>query len=163
MIKLLILDVDGVMTDGTKIYDREGKAIAKGFCDLDFTAIGLFRSRGWRVCFLSSDKFNQGMARRRHIDFYYSRRPDGKINKTEWLSTLHDHYGVDYRHMVYIGDDVTDMDIMETLIKEGGTAFCPLNAATLLQRQFNILNGTGGHGVVMTLYDLLYEDNCNLR
>ena len=33
MIKLLILDVDGVMTDGIKYYDREGTVKLKTFCD----------------------------------------------------------------------------------------------------------------------------------
>ena len=31
MIKLVILDVDGVMTDGTKYYDRDGKVVLKLF------------------------------------------------------------------------------------------------------------------------------------
>jgi 3-deoxy-D-manno-octulosonate 8-phosphate phosphatase KdsC-like HAD superfamily phosphatase len=31
MIKLVILDVDGVMTDGTKYYDRDGKVVLKTF------------------------------------------------------------------------------------------------------------------------------------
>ena len=33
MIKLLIVDVDGVMTDGTKYYDRDGRVKLKTFCD----------------------------------------------------------------------------------------------------------------------------------
>ena len=44
MIKLVILDVDGVMTDGTKYYDRDGKVVLKVFCDKDWTAIKRFRA-----------------------------------------------------------------------------------------------------------------------
>ena len=33
MIKLLILDIDGVMTDGTKIYGLDGLTMAKRYCD----------------------------------------------------------------------------------------------------------------------------------
>ena len=36
---LLILDVDGVLTDGKKYYDNTGKVLLKTFCDRDFTAI----------------------------------------------------------------------------------------------------------------------------
>ena len=46
MIKLLILDVDGVMTNGTKYYDREGTVKLKTFCDKDWTAIKRFRAIG---------------------------------------------------------------------------------------------------------------------
>ena len=69
---LLILDVDGVLTDGTKTYDREHNVISKRYADQDFTAIKLFQE-GWKVCFLSSDAFNEGVAKKRGIDFYNSR------------------------------------------------------------------------------------------
>ena len=39
MIKLLILDVDGVLTDGKKYYNRDGDVVMKTFCDKDWTAI----------------------------------------------------------------------------------------------------------------------------
>ena len=39
MIKLVILDVDGVMTDGKKYYDRDGNVVMKNFCDKDLSLI----------------------------------------------------------------------------------------------------------------------------
>ena len=38
-IKLLILDIDGIMTDGTKVYNQEGMPFAKRYNDKDFTKI----------------------------------------------------------------------------------------------------------------------------
>ncbi len=38
-IKLLVLDIDGVLTDGTKVYGVDGEVIGKRYKDLDFTAI----------------------------------------------------------------------------------------------------------------------------
>ena len=35
MIKLVVLDVDGVLTDGKKYYNREGDVVMKTFCDFD--------------------------------------------------------------------------------------------------------------------------------
>ena len=52
---LLILDVDGVLTDGRKYYDVSGKGVLKTFCDRDFTAIKKFKANGWDVVFLSGD------------------------------------------------------------------------------------------------------------
>ena len=36
-----ILDVDGVMTDGKKYYDRDGNVVIKNFCDKDWTEVPL--------------------------------------------------------------------------------------------------------------------------
>ena len=55
MIKLLILDVDGVLTDGKKYYDNTGLAKYKTFCDKDFSAIKKFKSAGVEVIFLSGE------------------------------------------------------------------------------------------------------------
>ena len=44
MIKLVILDIDGVMTDGTKVYGLAGLTMGKRYCDRDFTAIKAFKA-----------------------------------------------------------------------------------------------------------------------
>ena len=73
-IQLVLLDIDGVLTDGTKIYDQQHNVIAKKYCDLDFTAIKRMKKAGVNVCFLSGDRnINEGMAEKRGIDFWYSR------------------------------------------------------------------------------------------
>ena len=46
MIKLVILDVDGVMTDVKKYFDRDGNVVIKNFCDKDWTAIKRLRAIG---------------------------------------------------------------------------------------------------------------------
>ncbi len=76
MIKLLILDVDGVLTDGNKIYDINHTTVYKKFNDRDFTAIKRFKAGGINVIFVSGDNFNEGMAKKRNIDFYCSRGSD---------------------------------------------------------------------------------------
>lgn len=51
MIKLLILDVDGVLTNGKKYYGENGLGRLKNFCDKDFTAIKRIKAAGVNVCF----------------------------------------------------------------------------------------------------------------
>ena len=71
IIKLLILDIDGVMTDGTKLYGLDGLTMGKRYCDRDFTAIKQFKASGVQVCFLSGDdKVNEQMAKTRKTDYY---------------------------------------------------------------------------------------------
>ena len=77
MINLVILDIDGVLTDGRKYYDKNGMPFAKTYCDKDFTAIKRLRGAGVSVCFLSGDNVvNEAMAKNRNIDFYYARGKD---------------------------------------------------------------------------------------
>ena len=67
MIKLLILDVDGVLTDGKKYYNRDGDVVMKTFCDKDWTAIKRFKALGIKVLFLSGDPFNEKIAKKQNF------------------------------------------------------------------------------------------------
>ena len=58
-LKLVILDIDGVMTDGKKFYDKNGDVLCKQYNDKDFTAIKRFMATGIDVCFLSGDNWNK--------------------------------------------------------------------------------------------------------
>lgn len=162
--KLLILDVDGVMTDGTKVYDRDHVIIAKNYCDKDFTAIRSFQDMGWSVCLLSADRFNQAMSLQRKIDFYYAREPDGSIDKVGKLADLMKYYCVeDFKDVYYVGDDIHDYDLSKHLLDNGGNTFCPIDAALKLRslnsghNQGYVLPVPGGHNVVARLYEKVTE------
>ena len=149
--KLLILDIDGVLTDGRKYYNLEGMPFAKTYCDKDFTAIKMIRASGINVCFLSGDnKVNEAMAKNRNIDFYYARGKD----KSEFLPELQDRYGVHISQMGYVGDDLFDIGIM----KEVGYKFCPSDAASLVLElcgDNNTIPRSAGHNVIAALTDIL--------
>lgn len=162
---LLILDVDGVMTDGTKVYGPDGAVVAKRFCDHDFTAIKCFQQSGWVVVFLSADKtVNEALAKSRGIPFYYSRDDDGTIDKVKWYYAIREQYGIGPKDVIYVGDDLLDLAVMETVVVCGGRVYYPKNAVPQFRR---IKHGTkllaqelqqaGGYGAVMALYDLLYQ------
>lgn len=164
--KLLIVDVDGILTDGTKIYDQDHQVIAKRFADQDFTAIKLFKERGWSVCFLSSDEFNKRMADHRDIDFFCSRNNDGSIDKARWLSVLLEKYDIAANNTIYIGDDTLDDDIIIELTKLGGEVYCPSNACPYIKRlcgKKNVLKTPGGSGVLKELYNRYFNENYSLR
>ena len=163
-IKLLILDIDGVMTDGTKIYDVNGNVFAKTYCDRDFTAIKRFKASGVKVCFLSGDKkVNEEMARNRNIDFYCSRTPDGMIDKSNFISQFQKIYNSQIEEMAYVGDDIFDIPIMEKL----NYAYCPLDAPDDVKNISTwIIDRKSGDSVIARLYDYLIGgnevSNCNL-
>ena len=88
MIKLVILDVDGVLTDGKKYYNREGEVLMKTFCDKDWTAIKRFKAMGITVIFLTGDPFNESIARNRNIDVIVNRKNGKHTDKSEFLEEL---------------------------------------------------------------------------
>ena len=103
MIKLIILDIDGVLTDGIKYYGLDGIPFAKTYCDKDFTAIKRIKASGVKVCFLSGDeRINKKMAENRRIDFYSARGKD----KAEFIPQFVVEYSVSPSDMLYIGDDL---------------------------------------------------------
>ena len=153
--KLLILDIDGVLTDGRKYYGLDGMPFAKTYCDKDFTAIKMLRAAGVKVCFLSGDnKVNESMAKNRNIDFYYARGKD----KADFLPELSRKYGVEVNEMGYVGDDLFDLSIMEKV----GYSFCPSDASSFLIdlcSADNVIDRPGGCNVIAALVDVLISRN----
>tara|TARA_R100001377_G_scaffold10268_1_gene5183 strand:+ start:809 stop:1336 length:528 start_codon:yes stop_codon:yes gene_type:complete len=149
-IKLIILDVDGVLTNGKKYYNDTGLAQYKTFCDKDFSAIKKFRSSSCRVIFLSGDKnINESIASNRGIDFYYSRNKC----KSSFISQLKEKYSVLESSMCCIGDDIFDFPIMEKVAYK----FCPKDAVLQIKDlcgSQNVLERKGGDNVLDELYDV---------
>tara|TARA_R110002020_G_scaffold306223_1_gene522220 strand:- start:259 stop:783 length:525 start_codon:yes stop_codon:yes gene_type:complete len=153
MIKLVILDIDGVLTDGRKYYGVDGMPSLKTYCDKDFTAIKRLRGAGVKVCFLSGDDFiNKAMAWNRNIDFYSARG----LDKVDFLPQFSETYGASPEEMLYVGDDLFDQSIMKAV----GHAYCPQDACADIQAvcgEQNVLPVSGGHNVVMKLVEALLE------
>jgi 3-deoxy-D-manno-octulosonate 8-phosphate phosphatase (KDO 8-P phosphatase) len=152
MRKLLILDVDGTLTDGAPIYGLEGTPIAKRFNDQDFTAIEQFKAIGWAVCWLSAGvTVSPKLAEKRGIDYWLARKEDGSINKAEWIYKLSAHYQIPVSNMIYVGDDLPDRAAMLLVQSQGGLCYCPSNAAMAIREVARTLERRGGDGVVAEL------------
>jgi 3-deoxy-D-manno-octulosonate 8-phosphate phosphatase (KDO 8-P phosphatase) len=156
-LKLLILDVDGVLTDGTKVYNTEGKAIHKRFNDKDFTAIKRFKAAGVTVVFLSGDvNVNEGVAKQRDIPFYYS-RVNGILDKADFIDKFKKIYKVKEEEMAFVGDDFFDLDITSRLRRN---SFCPADAIDELKEECRlVLRTNGGEGVIAELFYIFKEYN----
>jgi 3-deoxy-D-manno-octulosonate 8-phosphate phosphatase (KDO 8-P phosphatase) len=151
MIKLIILDIDGVMTDGTKIYDLNGKCFAKRYCDRDFTAIKRFKVAGLNICFLSGDSvINEQMAKNRNIDFYLAKGKD----KVDYLPELFAIYNVTPEETLYIGDDLFDYKITGAVKYK----YCTSDSVKELKEICIVLNSKGGEGAIQELYERLVDD-----
>jgi 3-deoxy-D-manno-octulosonate 8-phosphate phosphatase (KDO 8-P phosphatase) len=155
-IELLILDVDGVLTDGTKVYDIDHNVLSKRYMCKDFTAIKRFIAAGVKVVMLSGDNFNRYMAEKRNIDFYCSRNKDLSLDKARYLEVFSKKYNININKMAFVGDDYFDLSI----VRECPTTFCPSDSPSIIKENSSyILKSKGGEGVLIELYDLFINKN----
>ena len=151
MIKLILLDIDGVMTDGRKYYDKDGAVRLKTFCDKDWTAIKRFRALGIQVAFLSGDGFNANIANNRNLPFYLNRSNGTHTDKVDFLDEICSDFSVIPDEVVYVGDDIFDVRIANAV----GLAFCPSDATVEMINVCEMLIQRAGENVVMALFEEL--------
>ena len=155
MFKLLILDVDGLLTDGTKEYDREHNVLSKKFLCKDFTAIKRFIASGVQVVMISGDEWNRTMAEKRNIDFYCSRGSDLSLDKSRYLEMFSEKYNVDIKDMSFVGDDYFDLSMFESL----QYTCCPSDAPEVIKKHAKyVCKNAGGKGVLVEFYDFCVQE-----
>jgi len=156
LIKLIIFDVDGVLTSGKKAYDIQGKKIAKSFSDLDFTAIKILKSVGIEVIWLSGDQtVNEGLARIKNISFYCTRLVGGKFkDKDEFLPEIMIKYHLNKNNIWFIGDDVFDLKI----IRKVGLSSCPADASFLVKKEVDFIHiKQSGQAIASEILELIFD------
>lgn len=109
-IRLLILDVDGVLTDGRIGYASSLEGEVKFFNVHDGTGISMLRKAGIKVAWLSGrqSKANRQRAEELHIDLLQ----EGCRSKGEGVAEIAVHFDVPLSQCAYIGDDLIDLSAM---------------------------------------------------
>ena len=153
MIKLIILDVDGVMTDGKKYYDRDGKVVLKNFCDKDWTAIKRFRALGIPVLFITGDPYNEMILSNRNLPTVVNRGEGFHRDKVNFLPDVLKEYDVSSDEVAYLGDDLFDYRIMQ----EVGHPYCVDDSPRSLQQISYPLPCSGGENAVMYFFEELED------
>ena len=151
MIKLLIIDVDGIMTDGIKYYDREGVVNLKTFCDKDWTAIKRFRAIGINVVFLTGDGYNKSILMNRNLHVVVNRGKGFHSDKANYLADILEEYECSADNTAFIGDDLFDIGIMRKV----EYAFCVKNSPQIVKDNAHTLKYKGGDNILMHLFELL--------
>ena len=109
-IKLIISDVDGVLTDGT-IMKGGGDMELKRFCVQDGTAVAMVKAAGFDLAFISgrySEATEIRMKELKISDVY-----NGTLNKLVPYRELKKKYQLKDDEIAYIGDDLIDIPVME--------------------------------------------------
>ena len=147
-IKLLVLDVDGTLTDGGVYIDSNGVQ-SKKFHIRDGMGITLLHEKGLPVGILSHSRSKTILderARMLGIERVYS----GKEPKIEVLSRWLLELNLSFEQVAYIGDDVNDLEVLEKV----GFSACPHDAHFSLVKVVDVvLQRNGGQGCVREFID----------
>lgn len=150
-IKLLLLDVDGVLTDGSLIYSHEGKE-SKAFNTQDGFGLRLLQDAGVEVGIITA-RSSEALSRR-SADLKISHLYQGAKNKLEAYKEIIKKTGFKPFEVAYMGDDWLDM----VLLKRVGLAAAPANAVKEVREMAHYTSEqSGGHGAVRELCDLILE------
>ena len=148
-IRLLVMDVDGVMTDGKITYTSDGQEL-KSFNIKDGLGIKRAQASGIETAIITGR--TSPMVERRARELGIAHLVQGREDKLAALSDLLEQMNLPLDRVAYIGDDLPDLAAIES-VKLGA---CPADAATEVKLKANwVSTRAGGDGCVRELCDLL--------
>jgi len=150
-IKLILLDVDGVLTDGGIIIDDRGVE-SKRFNVRDGQGITLLMECGIQVGFITGRYSN--IVRRRAKELGVTIVYQRVKNKAQIYDRIKRQTGLEDDQIAYVGDDVMDLPILG----KAGLAIMPRDGWPGLKPQVDYITETaGGAGAVREVSELLLE------
>lgn len=153
MIKLLILDVDGVLTTGALPYDADGNR-RKTFFVQDGGAIKLWQSQGGLVAILSGREAPSVNARAK--DLGIATVVQGVPEKLPAYETICRELGVAEAAVAAVGDDLPDLPVLERC----GYPIAVANAHRYAKRAARyVTKQSGGNGAVAEAIERLMRHN----
>ncbi len=150
-IKMLVFDVDGVMTDGSITYDENGTEY-KTFNAKDGHGIVRMNKAGFITAVITAR--NNGTVTHRARNLNFTELYQGYKYKLPALDELLKKYNLTYENVSYMGDDLPDICILEKV----GLACCPNDAVKEVKEICNFKSAyNGGKGAVRELCDFILE------
>lgn len=151
-IKMLIMDVDGVLTDAGMYYSENGDELKK-FSTYDGMAIHLLRNHNIKSAIITGEntRIVERRAAKLKIDHVYH----GIKDKLPVALEICSKENISLNEVAYIGDDVNDLEVLQNV----GLAACPANAMKAIKAIPGILqlHKSGGEGVVRELAEMILD------
>ncbi len=150
-IRMLVLDVDGVLTDGTIVVDEKG-AESKFFSVLDGHGIKMWKRSGLSVAFLSGRKSGPTKQQADELEIDYCLQ--GCLDKVASLNELVRLSGVTSGEMAYVGDDLPDLPV----IRCAGFGAAVANAVEEIKNAADyVTTRSGGEGAVREIIEYILK------
>jgi YrbI family 3-deoxy-D-manno-octulosonate 8-phosphate phosphatase len=148
-IKMVIFDIDGVMTDAGMYYTEAGDEFKK-FNAKDGMVVRRLKQRGIYTGIISHG-FNTNLIQRRAERLHISHMEVSQVPKKETLLRWCKELNIQPSQVCFIGDDLNDEDIINSV----GFAACPADAVDEVKNMVHVvLQKKGGEGCVRELIDL---------
>jgi len=154
-IKLLLMDVDGVLTNG-KLYqvpNPDGQMVeTKGFDSQDGIGLTWLSWKGIKTGVISGRQSPATVERARQVKMTYIYQ--GHIEKIPILEQICEKSGIPADAIAYIGDDLTDVVVMHRV----ALGFAPANARPEVKKAAHfVTTAAGGSGAVREVCELLLQ------
>ncbi len=150
-IKMLVLDVDGILTDCRVWMDANGEW-RRFFSLRDGAGMVRLIEKGYKIAVITASKSQDIQARMKHlgVHFFY----EGSMDKIPAFEKLQKESGLGAKEMAYMGDDFFDIPILE---KVSFAATVPEAPDEIKTHVHYVTERNGGNGAVREVCDYLYK------
>lgn len=150
-IRLLVLDVDGVLTDGGLVYSASGEETKRFHVHDGFALVAALKA-GLQIAVLSGRA--SAAVTRRMAELGVAEVHQGVADKLTALDSLRERLGLGAREVAVMGDDLPDLPAMS----RAGMALAPANAVPEIKRMAHwIARRRGGDGAVREAVEMLLK------
>lgn len=150
-IKLLLLDVDGVLTDGRITYDNQGNEL-KSFDVKDGHGLKLLQRAGIEVGIITGRKSD--LVARRAVELGIDILYQGALRKLDPYLEILEKLGLDDEQVAYVGDDLIDLPVLRRV---GFSATVSDAHPEMFPLVDYVCQRGGGRGAVREVCDLLLK------
>lgn len=148
-IELLVMDVDGTLTDGAMYYSSEGEEL-KRFSTRDGMGITLLRKAGIKSAIITSENSEIALARAKKLKIDIVKL--GSHDKSSSIKEIAEKLSLKLENVAYIGDDINDYHVMKLC----GASACPGDStAAIKQAADYICRNNGGNGAVREFSEMI--------
>ena len=154
MIELIIIDVDGTLTDGSIIYTNSGDEL-KSFDVKDGLAIASWTKKMGKKAAIITGRKSQ-LVERRAKELGITHLYQGYDNKDEILEKILQEENLTWAQTAAIGDDLNDYK----MLKKVGLSFCVADAVDDIKSMVNIVcKKNGGSGAVREMIEYIIQED----
>ena len=153
MIKLIVLDVDGCLTDGKLIYSADGFE-SKNFNVKDGLGITTWIKTGNHVAIITGR--NSEIVQKRAKELGIKHLYQGIRDKDRVIKNIVESLHLKFHEVAVIGDDLNDYNMLSL----AGRSFTPSDGHNEIKKLVNtVLTKSGGNGAVREMIDILVDEN----
>jgi len=150
-VRLLLMDVDGVLTDGT-IYLNDEAVESKGFNIMDGLGLAILRREGVALGIVTGR--NSRVVARRGKELGVTHLVQGCTDKLAAATDILAAEGIDWEALAYVGDDLIDLAVM----RRAGLSVAPPGAAEEVKAVAHHVTALGGgRGAVREVCELILK------